>query len=107
MNLAAPSLKPMLAFVSTVVFVLAYFVVVLALTHPRGVHKSSVAGGMHVVLVWVPLIASAAFYSWVSRGAAVSQSRHLVQVAVATVLAPIVAVSIVGLVGFVLLGWSM
>jgi hypothetical protein len=97
----------MLAFASTVALVLAYFVAVLALTRPSGVHTSSVAGGMHVVLVWVPLVASAAFYSWVSRGAPVSQTRRLVQIAAATVLAPIVAVSIVGFVGLALLGWSM
>jgi hypothetical protein len=103
----APSLSPLLAFVSTVALLLLYFVATLALMRSTGTQASNFAGSFHVLLVWVLPAISAAFYSWVSRGAAVSPLRRLVQVAAATVLAPIVAGSIIGVVGFALLGWSI
>jgi hypothetical protein len=107
MKLAAPCLRPMSAFLSTVGLVLAYFVAALLLVHTGGSRVAGFSGAIHVALVWLPLAASGVFYAWVSHGVAVSRPRRLVQVAAATVLAPIIAACIVALAWFGLLGGSM
>ena len=107
MNFSAPRLDPLPAFISTVVLMLGYLVGMLALLHSIGAQMSGFAGHFHVLLVWAPPVISAVFYSWVSRSASVSLTRRLAQVATATVLAPIVAGSLIGIAGFALLGWSM
>jgi hypothetical protein len=107
MKTAAMRLNPIVAFVCTIALGVVYFGTVLAITHPTGVQASRIGGAMHVVLIWAPLIVSGSFYAWLSRSAAVSPSRRIAQVAAATVLAPIIAASIVGLAGLELLRWSM
>ena len=87
MKLAALRLRPMRAFLSTVALVLAYLVAVLSLAHAGGSKPAHFAGAMHILLVWLPLFASATFYFWISRGAEVSRPKLVVQIAAATVLA--------------------
>ena len=97
----------MVAFVCTIVLVVVYLGAVLAIAQPTGTQTSSIGGAMHIALIWALLIVSGSSYAWLSRGATVSRSRRVAQVMAATVMAPIIAASIVALAGFEFFGWTM
>lgn len=98
--------NPLNAFLGTLLLAVAYQILFFVMASspsiaaPEGVWA-------HILLVWVPVPLAGTFFFWAVRGLPLSRAQRLVQVFVASLLAPVLALAAAFFVWFVILGRSM
>lgn len=98
--------NPLNAFLGTLLLVVAYQALFFVLASS---HSITAPGSVwpHILLVWVPVPLAGAFFFWAIRGLPLSRAQRLIQVFVASLLAPVLALAAAFLVWLTILGRSV